>query len=87
MMALSLLCSSALLTGCATPADRLIVPRIPEQLRSCPDRPEVPEGDYTQRDVGVFTLRLAQAHEICKGRLAALNTLLDTTAAELEKGD
>lgn len=87
MMVLSLLCSSVLLTACATPSERLVLPRIPEQLKSCPDRPPVPDGDYTQKDVGVFTLRLAQAHETCKGRLAALNTLLDTTAAELEKGD
>lgn len=85
MTALSLLCSSALLMGCATPSDRLVLPRVPEQLKSCPGRPEVPDGDYTQKDVGVFVLRLAQAHETCKGRLDALNTLLDKTAEELNR--
>lgn len=72
-------------TGCATPTERLVLPRVPEQLKSCPDRPPVPDGDYTQKDVAVFTVRLAQAHETCKGRLDALNTLLDTTAKELDK--
>ncbi|TWI38220.1 Rz1-like lysis system protein LysC [Paracoccus sulfuroxidans] len=58
-------------SGCSR--DPNVVPiRIPENLLTCKDSPKKPDGDYTQKDVGVYIVDLHEAHADCKTRLKAV---------------
>ncbi len=77
-----LLCSAMLLSGCAAPEPRLLVerrmerPRLPPTLLICQDSPDPPDA-LMQREVADFIVRLWEAGEDCRAKLAALRGLLD----------
>lgn len=79
MMALCALLSAASLTGCSrlapmlTEVLRVQPPQAPLSLRQCLPRPDPPTGDYTQRDVAAFIVRLDERGEDCASHLQALD--------------
>lgn len=80
----SLFALALTLAACAgtPPVPVVIVPEVPPALLSCADEPPVPAGAYTQRDVAVFVLDLAQAGRGCRARLEAVKTILEKTKQE-----
>lgn len=76
----------SLLTGCQTPRTRdVVVPRIeerrieiPDSLLSCMPEPIASRGWATQRDVALFMVRLAEAGEDCRTKLAAVRRLIES---------
>jgi hypothetical protein len=72
------------LTACAgnSPQIRTISPSIPADLFYCPQRPDSPSKAATQRDVALFVLDLAAAHDGCRAQLRRLHELLDHLTAE-----
>lgn len=83
MTALWPLCLAALSSGCAAPQGpdiRLIERPVPAGLLVCPERPAPPGAERTQRDVALYLLALASAHDACRARLAAVARLLSPPA-------
>lgn len=86
MTAPSLLCSTALLIGCAEPAPRLLVEsrleRVtpPPSLLLCQESPEPPNA-ASQRDVAAFLVRLWEAGEDCRGKLTALRAFFSDASS------
>lgn len=54
-----------------------MTPNVPAALRSCPEAPAIPQGEYTQRAVADYIVRLWGAYETCRANLAAVDRLLD----------
>lgn len=50
---------------------------VPVALRSCSGEPARLEGDFTQRDVAAYIVRLRAAHADCSGNLAAVDQILN----------
>lgn len=78
-MGLLLTCFAAPLTACQTETvyvTRLVVPQVSPAIRTCPDQPKKPTGEYTQRDVASFTAKLNAAHRACKSNLKAVDETL-----------
>lgn len=70
---LSLLCSVALLTACAS-ADRVTVAVPPADVLTCAPAPVVPDSD-SQRAVATYVVDLWDAGEDCRQRLGAVREL------------
>jgi hypothetical protein len=81
-MLLSLLSCALLLMACAAPEPRLVVQsrverlEIPPVLLTCLESPDPPAGDM-QREVAEFMIRLWDAGEDCRAKLAAIERLVD----------
>lgn len=71
------------LMACSDPAPEPIylTPTIPEPLRSCPDVPDLPVGEYTQKDVAVYVVRLAETLVVCEATLEGVLEIIDTFEA------
>lgn len=82
MMALWLLFSAALLTGCAAPEPRVVIQSrverlsVPDALLACAPHPE-PGVIVTQRDVAEYAVILADAGEDCRSKLAAVRAIVE----------
>ena len=72
-MPLSLLCSVAFLTACAS-ADRPVVAAPPVGMLTCAPAPAVPDSD-SQRAVAAYVVDLWDAGEDCRQRLGAVREL------------
>lgn len=51
-------------------------------IRTCSEAPELPTGDYTQREVAEYIVRLESAHTDCQNNLRAVDSFLRTLEAE-----
>ena len=79
MTALLPLCLLAPLQGCANPQTRLVERKpatIPLSFLQCPDKPNPPGPDGTQKSVAYFILELEEAFDDCRARLDALAQVL-----------
>lgn len=68
-------CAALLLpTGCARSVPTIRLQRLepPSGLLTCESQPGAPTGNFTQRTVADFILRLAAAGEDCREKLAAV---------------
>ena len=83
MTALLLLFCGMLLSACArervkyVTATEILRPDVPDYLLTCDPEPELPEGEYTQRTVAGYIVRLHNAGQSCRGNLAAVKGLLE----------
>lgn len=65
------------LTACFGSTETVyLTPTVPEELLGCPDAPAIPTGEYTQREVAIFTTRLAEAFVTCGKRNEAIGDIL-----------
>ena len=56
---------------------------VPAPLRQCADEPARLTGEFTQRDVAVYLVKLRAAHLDCSGNLAAVDEILTKVEQEL----
>ena len=87
-MASLLLCWMGLLSGCASPEPAILIKTQIERLtppaplltcQDSPDPPDSPDGaPLAQSAVAEFILRLWEAGEDCRGKLAAIRALVDS---------
>ena len=80
----ALVLAVVLLAGCQT-AKPVIVPKVeerrievPASLLSCMPEPVAARGWATQRDVGLFMVRLAEAGADCRAKLAVIRRLIES---------
>lgn len=84
MMLPLLLCFAVLLTACAgnnpplTPTIQVQLRsvEVPVSLRHCLTSPAKPKGEYTQRDVALYIVKLNASRNDCAYRLSAVDKLL-----------
>jgi len=84
MMLPLLLCSVVLLAACAgnnpplTPTIQVQLRsvEVPVGLRHCLTSPAIPKGDYTQRDVAFYIIKLRTSRNDCASKLSAVDKLL-----------
>lgn len=60
-----------------------IVVMPPLELFNCPAEPAPPEGEYTQRDVAEYIVRLHSAYESCWWSLGSVKKYLDKAARKV----
>jgi hypothetical protein len=79
MIALSALCFSAALSGCAFWTEQPVAVEIqtvkvvpPDSLLTCPARPAVPPAPLTESAVMVYVAQLRFAHADCAGKIEEL---------------
>lgn len=69
------------LTACSTTQVNrnvsVIAPDVPPDLLDCAVRPDKPLGQFTQKDVARYLVKLEGAHEDCKGNLGAVKKILN----------
>ena len=53
-----------------------------QPIRQCQDAPRVPEGNFTQREVAEYIVRLEGAYADCRGNLMAVDSFLRTLESE-----
>jgi hypothetical protein len=58
-------------------------PNVPKALRTCAGKPAPLTGEFTQRDVAVYIVKLRDAHSDCYGNLAAVDQILSNVEREL----
>lgn len=77
------LCGLLLGACCAPrdPAPRILTLDFPVSLFACTPEPLPPEGAYTQRDVALFVVDLADAGRDCRTRLHAVKEIVDARKA------
>lgn len=51
-------------------------------IRVCQEAPAIPTGNFTQRDVAEYIVRLEGAHRDCEGNLRAVDSFLKTLESE-----
>ncbi len=71
---------SLVLTACKTTTVnrdvRVISPDVPADLLDCAVRPDKPFGQFTQKDVSRYLVKLEDAHADCKGNLGAVKKIV-----------
>ena len=71
---------SLALTACKTTTVnrdvRVISPDVPADLLDCAVRPDKPFGQFTQKDVSRYLVKLEDAHADCKGNLGAVKKIV-----------
>ena len=75
MTALLPLCLLAPLQGCANPQTRLVERKpatTPLSFLQCPDKPNPPGPDGTQKSVALYIVDINEAYDDCKARMSAL---------------
>ena len=74
------------LAGCAVtpPITEFVSADVPTSIRSCSNEPARLTGDFTQRDVAIYIVKLRAAWEECYNDLGALNEILTNLEAELK---
>jgi len=55
----------------------IVRPVVPVSLQTCAGMPELPTGDYTQKDVALFIAELADAHGDCESKLGSVMDVID----------
>lgn len=74
------LCFVALLTGCANSPPQIKLQLktvdVPVGLRHCIASPRVPKGQYTQRDVASYVVKLKASRDDCAYKLKSVDELL-----------
>lgn len=72
---------SGALAGCQTIVTKyeplIYTVEVPQALRSCAGLPKRPVGEYTERDVAEFIIRLNAARKDCKIKLKELVDLIE----------
>lgn len=66
------------LTGCAATESVIVKQRVPAQLLSLPDRPPLPAGRLTDRQLALFILEQQEVVDACYSQMGRLGNLLDT---------
>jgi hypothetical protein len=56
---------------------------VPPALRDCADAPASLTGEFTQRDVAVYIVKLRGAYQDCHDNLAAVDKILSDVEREL----
>ncbi len=51
-------------------------------IRTCQEAPPIPTGEYTQREVAEYIVRLEGVHRDCEGNLRAVDKFLRTLESE-----
>ena len=71
---------SLALTACSTTQINrnvsVISPDVPPDLLDCAVRPDKPFGQFTQKDVSRYLVKLEDAHADCKGNLSAVTKIV-----------
>lgn len=57
----------------------------PEALFFCPEIPELPTGDYTQRDVARTIVELYETSVTCKSSLNSVKAFIDQSKSIIEE--
>lgn len=76
-----------LLSGCGSTTNTIVAdgPKIPKSLLECSVEPKKPKGEFTQREVAVYILRLQAALRDCKGDLRSIRKILKSYEKKLEE--
>lgn len=68
------------LTACKTTTIQrhveVIAPDVPADILDCAVRPDKPFGQFTQKDVSRYLVKLEDAHADCKGNLGAVKKIV-----------
>ena len=54
----------------------VIAPDVPADLLDCAVRPDKPFGQFTQKDVARYLVKVEDAHADCKGNLGAVKKII-----------